>query len=37
MGQVKDMADALVFLLSDEASWITGQILCVDGGFIMRP
>lgn len=37
MGQVSDMSDALVFLLSDQASWITGQILCVDGGFIMRP
>jgi NAD(P)-dependent dehydrogenase (short-subunit alcohol dehydrogenase family) len=37
LGQVKDMADACNFLLSDEASWITGQILCVDGGFIMRP
>jgi 3-oxoacyl-[acyl-carrier protein] reductase len=37
MGEVKDMADACNFLLSDEASWITGQILCVDGGFIMRP
>ncbi|WP_157218939.1 SDR family oxidoreductase [Flavisphingomonas formosensis] len=37
MGQVKDMVDACRFLLSDEAGWITGQILCVDGGFIMRP
>lgn len=37
MGKVSDMSDALVFLLSDQAGWITGQILCVDGGFIMRP
>lgn len=37
MGQPKDMADACVFLLSDHASWITGQVLCVDGGFMMRP
>jgi 3-oxoacyl-[acyl-carrier protein] reductase len=36
-GQVKDMVDACNFLLSDQALWITGQILCVDGGFIMRP
>jgi 3-oxoacyl-[acyl-carrier protein] reductase len=37
IGQPSDMADAAVFLLSDQASWITGQILCVDGGFMMRP
>jgi len=37
VGQPSDMADAAVFLLSDQASWITGQILCVDGGFMMRP
>lgn len=37
LGQPKDMANAVLFLLSDEASWITGQILNVDGGQIMRP
>lgn len=37
VGSPSDMADAAVFLLSDQASWITGQILCVDGGFMMRP
>ena len=37
VGTPDDMADAVVFLLSDQASWITGQILCVDGGFMMRP
>ena len=31
------MADAALFLLSDEASWITGHILNVDGGQLMRP
>ena len=35
--QPKDMADAALFLLSDEASWITGHILNVDGGQLMRP
>jgi NAD(P)-dependent dehydrogenase (short-subunit alcohol dehydrogenase family) len=36
MGEVDDMVHACLFLLSDEASWITGQILAVDGGQIMR-
>ncbi len=36
MGEVGDMVHACLFLLSDEASWITGQILAVDGGQIMR-
>jgi len=36
MGEVGEMADALLFLLSDEAKWITGQILAVDGGQTVR-
>jgi 3-oxoacyl-[acyl-carrier protein] reductase len=36
MGQVDDMVGPALFLLSDEARWITGQILAVDGGQIMR-
>jgi NAD(P)-dependent dehydrogenase (short-subunit alcohol dehydrogenase family) len=36
-GEPKDLVGACLFLLSDEASWITGQILAVDGGQIMRP
>lgn len=31
-GQPRDVADALMFLASENASWITGQILSVDGG-----
>ncbi|MEL7498778.1 MAG: SDR family oxidoreductase [Planctomycetota bacterium] len=31
-GTVDDMANAAMFLLSDESSWITGQVLGVDGG-----
>ena len=31
-GQPKDVADAILFLASDEASWITGTVLSVDGG-----
>ena len=31
-GQPMDIAEALLFLASDKASWITGQVLSVDGG-----
>jgi NAD(P)-dependent dehydrogenase (short-subunit alcohol dehydrogenase family) len=36
MGQPEDMVGACLFLLSDEASWITAQILDVDGGQVFR-
>jgi 3-oxoacyl-[acyl-carrier protein] reductase len=36
LGQPSDMADACLFLLSDAASWVSGQILAVDGGQIVR-
>jgi NAD(P)-dependent dehydrogenase (short-subunit alcohol dehydrogenase family) len=36
MGQPEDMVGACLFLLSDEAAWVTGQILAVDGGQVFR-
>lgn len=32
VGTAQDLANITAFLLSDEASWITGQIISVDGG-----
>ncbi len=32
IGQPKDVANAVAFLVSDEAAYITGQVLGVDGG-----
>ncbi|HJQ44126.1 MAG TPA: SDR family oxidoreductase, partial [Jatrophihabitantaceae bacterium] len=36
LGTPDDMVGACLFLLSDEARWITGQILNVDGGQVFR-
>jgi 3-oxoacyl-[acyl-carrier protein] reductase len=32
LGEPADIAKAVLFLASEHASWITGQILSVDGG-----
>ncbi|MDD3396745.1 MAG: 3-oxoacyl-[acyl-carrier-protein] reductase, partial [Acidaminococcaceae bacterium] len=34
-GQPEDVANAVLFLVSDEAAYITGQTLHVDGGMVM--
>ena len=36
MGQPEDLAGAVFFLCTDEASWITGQTIVVDGGTTFR-
>jgi 3-oxoacyl-[acyl-carrier protein] reductase len=32
VGEAKDIANAVAFLLSQESSWMTGQIMHIDGG-----
>ena len=36
MGKAEEIAAAISFLLSDDASFITGQVLAVDGGFTLK-
>ena len=35
LGTVNDVAEAVYFLASNEANFITGQVLVVDGGFVL--
>jgi 3-oxoacyl-[acyl-carrier protein] reductase len=35
VGQARDVAAAVAFLASDDAAYVTGQVLAVDGGFHM--
>jgi 3-oxoacyl-[acyl-carrier protein] reductase len=37
MGKPEDLVGTCLFLLSNDAAWITGQVINVDGGQIMRP
>ncbi|HEX4430646.1 MAG TPA: SDR family oxidoreductase [Frankiaceae bacterium] len=37
LGTADDIAGMVTFLMSDDGSWVTGQVLAVDGGVSMRP
>jgi NAD(P)-dependent dehydrogenase (short-subunit alcohol dehydrogenase family) len=36
LGDPEDLTGMMLFLLSDQAKWVTGQIFNVDGGQIFR-
>ncbi|MGE0794409.1 MAG: SDR family NAD(P)-dependent oxidoreductase [Acidimicrobiia bacterium] len=37
LGRMEDLADMSLFLCSDAASFVTGQTILVDGGFVKKP
>lgn len=36
LGEAEDISSTMAFLLSDEASWLTGQVISVNGGATFR-
>jgi NAD(P)-dependent dehydrogenase (short-subunit alcohol dehydrogenase family) len=36
LGQAVEIGELVSFLLSQRASFITGQVICADGGFTAR-
>ena len=36
-GQPEDLVGMCLFLLSDDAAWVTGHVFNVDGGQVVRP
>jgi NAD(P)-dependent dehydrogenase (short-subunit alcohol dehydrogenase family) len=37
LGEPADIAAAVAFLMSEDAAWITAQVISVDGGTTVRP
>jgi len=35
IGEPDDIASAILYLASARASWVTGQVMSVNGGFVM--
>ena len=35
LGTAEDVAGVVLFLASEAAGYVTGQVLCVDGGMVM--
>jgi 3-oxoacyl-[acyl-carrier protein] reductase len=35
LGTAEDVANLVAFLVSDDANYITGQVLHIDGGMVM--
>ena len=35
LGTPEDVARVALFLASDDSSYVTGQVICVDGGMVM--
>jgi NAD(P)-dependent dehydrogenase (short-subunit alcohol dehydrogenase family) len=36
LGRPEEIADVVLWLCSDKASYVTGQSISVDGGYVMR-
>ena len=32
LGQPEDIANGVLFFVAEEASWVTGQVISIDGG-----
>ena len=35
LGEPEDIANAVYYMCSDEAGWVTGEVLTIDGGFLL--
>ena len=36
LGKPEDVAWAIIYLLSDASSWVTGTSMIIDGGFMLK-